>query len=489
MRKLPLVSLTALLALSSLPAWAGPSFIEKFSISASPSSPCPGDSVTFTAAGDGTFHEHPSDWYWNIRGDDGRYMRGRSITWTATTGTTWLRVELYRGTEDHYYGQTWITVSDCSTGDDDEGDEGDDGDDDEGDDSDPPPTGGGDDNPPPTGGGDNDPPPTDGDDDDPPPTDGDDDDDPSPTSSCVSRITPYWHGTGGFAVRPTDGRSATVRVSCGSNRWSSQEFAGEDGLIVRAVQQSMCLDEDEQPVWGELAVEGVDDDGWYWINGDRNVAVAPLVCESSLNSGLRPPVPAGVTASPGADRRFSLSVMGRLYGTLMVHDFNGLVGIIPHLKDMEGNGEHVAPYWRGHGGVVGRPLDGESATVRLSCGDGAPETHTLLPGDDGIIVSLLPGCFDIAGDPIDGRLEADGLEDGAWYWLNQGRLATGTSPKSGGTGIATAVPLVRRESAPGTLAEPVVPNGVEARPGPLGTLFTRGRLMGVVPRVQAAEQP
>ncbi len=350
----------------------------------------------------------------------------------------------------------------------------------EGPESDPPPAVGGD------GGGPNGAPPDSGDDD---PDDDGGDPQPEPDSpSCTSRITPYWHGTGGFAVRPTDGRAATVRISCGSSRWSSQEFAGEDGLIVRAVQQSMCLDEDEQPVWGELAVEGVDDDGWYWINGHRNVAVAPLVCESSLNSALRPPVPAGVTVSPSADRRFSLSIMGRLYGTLMVHDFNGLVGIIPHLKDMEGNGEHVAPYWRGHGGIVGRPLDGESATVRLSCGDGAPETHTLLPGDDGIIVSLLPGCFDADGDPIDGRLEADGFEDGAWYWLNQGRLATGP-PKRDGTGISTAVPLIRRESAPGTLAEPVVPNGVDARPGPLGTLFTRGRLMGVVPRVQTTEQP
>lgn len=358
----------------------------------------------------------------------------------------------------------------------------------EGPESDPPPASGG------GGGGPTGAPPDsddEDDDDDDPDDDGGGGGDPQPepdSGSCVSRITPYWHGTGGFAVRPTNGRSATVRLSCGRSRWSSQEFAGEDGLIVRAVQQSMCLDGDEQPVWGELEVEGVDDDGWYWINGDRNVAVAPLVCESSLNSALRPPVPAGVTVSPSANDRFSLSIMGRLYGTLMVHDFNGLVGIIPHLKDMEGNGEHVAPYWRGHGGIVGRPLDGESATVRLSCGDGAPETHTLLPGDDGIIVSLLPGCFDVDGDPIDGKLEADGLEDGAWYWLNQGRLATGP-PRREGTGISTAVPLVRRKSAPGTLAEPVVPNGVNARPGPLGTLFTRGRLMGVVPRVQATEQP
>ncbi len=98
----------------------------------------------------------------------------------------------------------------------------------------------------------------------------------------------------------------------------------------------------------------------------------------------------------------------------------------------------VAPYWHGTGGFAVRPLDGSQATVRLACG------------------------------------EADGLEDGAWYWLN-----TGTA--------SAAAPLLRRE-ADMDLTAPVLPAGVHAEEGPLGTLFSRGPLMGVVPRLEVQEK-
>ncbi len=275
-----------------------------------------------------------------------------------------------------------------------------------------------------------------------------------------------------------------VRLRCGNTAWSSEEYAGDDGLIVRTVRQSMCVD-GERPLWGEMSIEGADGGGWYWINGDRNVAAAPLVCESSLNSAIRPPIPEGVTASPSGDRRFVLDISGRLYGTFVVHDYNGLIGIIPHLTDLEGDGEHVAPFYMGRGGIVGRPLDGVMATIRVSCRDGVTATQTLNPGDDGIISTLLPGCFDPDGDPIDGTLEADGFEDGSWYWINRGRIPK-TPPESPGTGIAVAAPLVRRDAARDTLTVPVVPGGVDATVGPFGTLFVQRRLMGVVPRVADA---
>ena len=43
---------------------------------------------------------------------------------------------------------------------------------------------------------------------------------PEPKPACPSRVTPYWHGTGGFAVRPTDGKSATVRIECAGSRYT-----------------------------------------------------------------------------------------------------------------------------------------------------------------------------------------------------------------------------------------------------------------------------
>ena len=290
---------------------------------------------------------------------------------------------------------------------------------------------------------------------------------------CPSRVTPYWHGTGGFAVRPTDGESAMVRIECAGRSYTSREHAGEDGLIVRTVSQPMCTAEDGRPIEGEMTFEGIDGDGWYWVNGDRNVAVAPLVCEESLNPELRPPVPGGVTARPAGDRRFVLSVRGTWHGTLMVHDESGFMGIVPHLVDLEGDGEHVAPYWKGGGGIVGRPLDGGRATVRLACGDADAETHVLDAGEDGLIAALLPGCFDEDGAAVSGRLEADGLEDGAWYWLNVDNAAS-------------AAPLVRR-GTDADLTVPLQPAGVDAQEGPLGTLLSRGRLMGIVPRLERAD--
>ncbi|MCY3963834.1 MAG: fibronectin type III domain-containing protein [Acidobacteria bacterium] len=296
----------------------------------------------------------------------------------------------------------------------------------------------------------------------------------SPTASgtpVVPWLAPYWQGNGGFVVRPSDGRSAVVRIHCGGRRRTSREYAGDDGLIVRDIQR--CLGKDGRPYPGDLIFEGIEDGGWYWLNGDRNVAVAPLVVKASLNGELRPPVPGGVTASPSGDSRFVREVTGRLYGTLMVHEGNGMMGIVPHLVDMEGDGAHVAPYWKGRGGIVGRPLDGESAEVRLSCGDGEAETFTLEPGEDGIIVTLLPRrCFDSDGAAIAGHLEADGFEDGVWYWIN--------------ASVPFAAPLVARDRGEDELTVPLIPAGVEAEEGPLGTMFSRGNLTGVVPRLRTA---
>ncbi len=291
--------------------------------------------------------------------------------------------------------------------------------------------------------------------------------------ACPSRLTPYWHGTGGFAVRPADGESAVVRIECAGRSHTSREHAGEDGLIVRAVSKPMCTADDGRPIEGEMTFEGIDGDGWYWVKGDRNVAVAPLVCESQLNSRLKPPVPGGVTARPSGSRLFDLDILGRLHGTLMVHDESGFMGIIPHVVDLEGDGEHVAPYWKGGGGIVGRPLDGSRATLRLACGDADAETHVLDAGEDGLIVELLTGCFDGDGEALRGHLEVDGLADGAWYWLNI-------------DGAAAAAPLMRR-GADVDLTTPVLPDGVDVEEGPRGTLFSRGPLMGVVPRLERAD--
>ena len=112
--------------------------------------------------------------------------------------------------------------------------------------------------------------------------------------------------------------------------------------------------------------------------------------------------------------------------------------------------------------------------MRLACGEADPESQVLAAGEDGLIVELLPGCFDANGVAVSGRLEADGFEDGAWYWLN-----TGTA--------SAAAPLLRR-GLDVDLTTPVLPAGVDSEEGPLGTLFSRGPLMGVVPGLERVEE-
>jgi hypothetical protein len=294
---------------------------------------------------------------------------------------------------------------------------------------------------------------------------------PEPPAACQSLIAPYWHGAGGFVARPSDGRSANVRVRCGGASYENREYAGDDGLIVRLIPDGRCMSQDGRPLLGEVTFEGVEPGGWYWVNGDRNVALAPLACEESLTSDLRPPVPDGVMARPSGDARFVRSVTGRLYGTFMHHASSGFVGIVPHLVDLEGAGEHVAPFWKGEGGVVGWPLDGRSAIFRQSCGEGPPELFVLEAGEDGLIVALLPGCFADDGARTVGQLEVDGIEDGAWYWLSNGRY------------VAVA-PFVARGTDRSGFPVPLVPGGLDSvEEGPLGTLFVQGRRMGIVPRI------
>ncbi len=70
---------------------------------------------------------------------------------------------------------------------------------------------------------------------------------------------------------------------------------------------------------------------------------------------------------------------------------------------MAGAGEHVAPYWKGGGGIVGRPLEGEAAEICLACGEDDAETLVPEVGEDGHIVELLPGCFDDRNMPFQGN--------------------------------------------------------------------------------------
>ena len=270
---------------------------------------------------------------------------------------------------------------------------------------------------------------------------------PEPPASDCTLTAPHWSGpTGGFTVRPAPGRTS-VSLTCGAR---TTEYMAENGLVTRLVK-SACRGTG-------LQLTGAAAGGWYWQHGDRNAAVAPLVCSEALGG---PPavVPGGVTADATDD------------GTLIRHDTARLIGIVPHFA---GNdcGEYVTPHWQGDGGVVVRPAEGrETVRVRVQCGR-TYSTMTPSAGEDGVIVELVRKsyCTDDEGNPKQGRLTVTGAAPGGWYWID-------------GEANAAVAPLMCADLMGGP--EAVDPGGVVSRATEDGTYFKHdtSRLIGVVPHL------
>ena len=133
--------------------------------------------------------------------------------------------------------------------------------------------------------------------------------------ACSEYVSPYWRGTGGIVVKPTDGESAKLRSSCGGWNLTQTLQANDDGLVVQLLRGGGNSRADSC----EFTFEGVMPGGWYWVNGPLNAAVAPLVCKDMLN-GPSATVPGGVRAHEADE------------GTLFEHDAAMLIGIVPHLR-------------------------------------------------------------------------------------------------------------------------------------------------------------
>lgn len=139
-------------------------------------------------------------------------------------------------------------------------------------------------------------------------------------NDCDEYVTPYWHGDGGVVVRPREGRETVgVKVECGAT-FSTMSLRSEDGSVVsELVRKDFCTDEEGGPRQGKLTVTGAAPGGWYWVDGEKNAAVAPLMCADLL--GGSPAVdPGGVTYRRTDD------------GTFFKHDTDRLIGIVPHLS-------------------------------------------------------------------------------------------------------------------------------------------------------------
>ena len=138
-------------------------------------------------------------------------------------------------------------------------------------------------------------------------------------NECSEYVTPYWQGNGGVVVRPAEGRS-TVKVSvrCGGT-WSTLTMSpGADGVAAELVRKDYCTDEEDEPRQGRLTVTGAAPGGWYWIDGERNAAAAPLMC-ADLLGGPAAVDPGGVFSRSTED------------GTYFSHHTDRLIGVVPHV--------------------------------------------------------------------------------------------------------------------------------------------------------------
>ena len=286
---------------------------------------------------------------------------------------------------------------------------------------------------------------------------------------CERYSAPFFRGSGGFVVAPMDGKAAELRVQSGGASDGRALSAGRDGLAVELLSSPLCFGRNGVfPAQCEVSFSGIKGGGWYWVNGDRNAAVAPLVCSEDLGGGRSPLAPGGVQTLPS---RFGT-------GTLFVHNTQGLMGIVPRLSPAGGGGgasceRYVAPFFRGSGGVVVRPQAGRlaEATFRRN---GSTARETLRTGADGLAVQLLSSslCTDSNGEPVECQVSFTGIGEGGWYWVNGDRNAA-------------VAPLMCEGEATGAPAR--APGGVTTSRGAFGTgslfLHRAQGLMGIVPHL------
>ncbi len=142
-------------------------------------------------------------------------------------------------------------------------------------------------------------------------------------NECSEYVTPYWQGDGGVVVRPAEGRStARVRVQCGGTFSTLTASPGADGVAAALVRKDYCTDDDGEARQGKLTVTGAAPGGWYWISGERNAAVAPLMC-ADLLGGPAAVDPGGVFSRSTED------------GTYFRHGADQLIGVVPHVSDRD----------------------------------------------------------------------------------------------------------------------------------------------------------
>ena len=161
-----------------------------------------------------------------------------------------------------------------------------------------------------------------------------------PEERC--QVAPYFAGGGGFVGTSAglEGEDdVTFFVICTGRTVRSTVSPDSAGIVRQTLSSSNGLS-CPGGARGRLEIENLEPGGWYWINDDRNSAVAALIPKEAVgNEQIRITDPGGLTLDAEEDG----------IGTFVKHAATGRVGIIPHLVPV--------PALRGCSG----PAGGESA--------------------------------------------------------------------------------------------------------------------------------
>lgn len=213
-------------------------------------------------------------------------------------------------------------------------------------------------------------------------------------------VAPFFKGEGGFVAKASSpGREVSFIVTCGSVAVTGTGRKNRSGVVRQIFSRNNGLACDAED--GKIEIEGILPGGWYWLNDEKNSAVASLMDKRILD--LTPTIPfdpGGVTfvSTEGGAASF------------IKHDPSGRVGILPHILP--------GPEF----GVCGGPTN-----VRENCLLSAEyEIIVTRPGSDGTAVEVgrsitRPGTGDYTLTfALGGRgfVKIDPSQpDGAWFFV------------------------------------------------------------------------
>jgi hypothetical protein len=134
-------------------------------------------------------------------------------------------------------------------------------------------------------------------------------------------VAPFFKGEGGFVAKASfPGREVSFIVTCGSVAVTGTARQNRSGVVRQIFSRNNGLACDAED--GKIEIEGILRGGWYWLNDEKNSAVASLMDKRILD--LTPTIPfdpGGVTF---------ISTEGGA-ASFIKHDSSGRVGILPHI--------------------------------------------------------------------------------------------------------------------------------------------------------------